>query len=206
MALSRTTKHLRTLVLLTITLEVIGVFLYLSKISILKGIVQGDYVSSDMINQLADWSYLQFVLHLALYSFAGLFFLRWTYVSQAGNKFFDSEKSKSLKEVLFLWLIPIFNLFRPLQHILGFSLQQYIKTDSKSLKNYRSLITVWWFMWLTSGPVGFLLEHFSFIDQSVDQSPSYMLLYLFLEIISIATGLLLIVILNRQLQFIRKNN
>tara|TARA_R110002050_G_scaffold122015_3_gene240501 strand:+ start:36846 stop:37466 length:621 start_codon:yes stop_codon:yes gene_type:complete len=205
MALSRTTKHLRLLVILVLVLEVAGIVLHFYQIDALGLIIKGEFVSSVYINKISDWSYWQFVAHLALYSFAGLFFLRWTYTSQIGAVFSKSNTSKSLKEVLVLWFIPFFNLFRPLQHIRAFSLQQFQSTDIKAIKNYRSLITIWWFLWLISGPVGRYLAHLSFPNESVVASYTYLIFYVFLEFLSIITAILFLVILGRQLHFIRGN-
>ena len=205
MALSRTTKHLRLLVILVTVLEIVGIVFHFYQIASLRAVIEGDFVSSAYINQISDWSYWQFLWHLALYSFAGLFFLRWSYVSQASKQFVKSNASKTLNEVLLLWFVPVLNLFRPVQHIIGFSLKQYLKIDEKAIKSYQALIIVWWCSWLVSGPFGRFLAHLSLPHQSVEQAYTYLIVYVFLEFLSIITGILFLVILGRQLRFLREN-
>tara|TARA_R110002050_G_scaffold91576_4_gene192215 strand:+ start:1669 stop:2289 length:621 start_codon:yes stop_codon:yes gene_type:complete len=205
MALSRTAKHLRLLVILVIALEIAGIVFHLYQMASLRAVIDGEFVSSATINQLSDWSYWQFLWHLALYSFAGLFFLRWSYISQAGKEFAKSNASKTLNEVLLLWFVPVLNLFRPARHIIDFSLKQYLKKVDKALKSYQTLIIVWWCIWLVSGPFGRFLVHLSVPHQSVEQTYTYLVVYVFLEFLSIITGILFLIILGRQLRFLREN-
>jgi hypothetical protein len=203
MSLKRTSKHLRSLVLLVLSLEVIGIYLHFKEIVLFKAVVNGSYVSSEEINQISALSYWQFAFYLGVYCFAGLFFLRWTYISQAKSKLIGELDSKSLKEVLSLWLIPIVNLFKPLQHIRSFLLVQYDKSIQKSLDSYSKLITTWWVLWLISGPLGRLLAHFIFPKENLEQSYHYLQWYIMLELLSLITALLFLMILRRQLKFIR---
>ncbi|PTM04077.1 MAG: hypothetical protein DA405_08440 [Bacteroidetes bacterium] len=205
MALSRTTKNLRFLVILIIALEIAGIVFHFYQITSLRVIIEGEFVSSAYINQISDWSYWQFLLHLALYSSAGLLFLRWSYVSQAGKQFVKSNASKTLNEVMLLWFVPVLNLFRPAQHIIGFSIKQYLKISDEAIKSYQALIIVWWCMWLVSGPFGRFLAYLSLPHQSVEQAYTYLIVYVFLEFLSIITGILFLVILGRQLRFLREN-
>lgn len=205
MALSRTNKHLRLLVILVIVLEIVGIVFHFYQMVSLRVVIEGEFVSSAYINQISDWSYWQFLSHLAVYSFAGLFFLRWSYISQAGKEFVQSNVSKTLNEVLLLWFVPVLNLFRPARHIIDFSLKQYLKRGDKALKGYQTLIIVWWCLWLVSGPFGRFLVHLFVPHQSVEQSYTYLIVYVLLECLSIITGILFLVILGRQLRFLREN-
>jgi|GEM_PF-5287273 len=206
MALSRTINHLRRLVILTISLEAVGVYLHFTQIDLLGSVIAGDFVSSEQINKISTWGNMQFIFHLGLYSFTALFFLRWSYISPYRGKQIDPRHSKSLSSFLLLWIIPLVNLVRPLQHILGFSLSQSKNRDPKSVGSYQRLIIIWWLLWLISGPLGRILAYLYYPNVSVAESYSYLLLYIALEFISIITGLLFIIILGRQLQFIRANN
>lgn len=205
MALSRTVKHLRLLVILTISLEAVGILLHFNQLGLLDLVIEGNFVSTEQINKFSRWGNYQFIFHLALYSFSALFFLRWAYVSDNKSKQTGTNQSKSLSSFLLLWLVPLANLVKPLQHILGFSLNQYKERDRKSLDSYQRLIIIWWVLWLISGPLGRVLIYVFYPDLSVVESYSYMLLYIAIEFISVITGILFITILSRQLQFIRAN-
>ena len=206
MALSRTIKHLRRLVILTISLEAIGIFLHASQIDLLGNIMAGDFVKANEINEMFIWGKRQFLFHLGLYSFTALFFVRWSYVSQKNKKYTEFDHTRPLASVLYLWLVPVANFIRPYQLILGFTLAQYCKRDLASLQSYRRLITIWWILWLISGPFGRFLAYLYYPNGSVFESYSYLFLYLGLEFISIICGLLFVVILGRQLRFFRTNN
>jgi hypothetical protein len=94
-------------------------------------------------------------------------------------------------------LIPFANLFKPLQYILGFLL---VQEDYKLLGNHRKLISIWWTLWLISGPLGRALAYFIFPQENLEQSYFYLLWYIFIELLALLTGLLLLMILRRQLK------
>jgi cytochrome bd-type quinol oxidase subunit 2 len=167
---------------------------------IFKAVVNESYVSSDEINQISDLSYWQFAFYLGGYSFAGLFFFKWTHLSQAKSILVGEPTRKSLKAILLLWLIPFANLIKPLQHILGFLL---VQKEAKSLESYRKLITAWWVLWLMSGPLGRILMHFIFPQENLEQSYFYLQWYIFIELLSVLTGLLFLLILRRQLKIFK---
>jgi hypothetical protein len=193
-----TSNYLRPLIVLILLLEIIGIYLHLKELALLKAIVNESYVASREINQISDLSYWQLLLYLGVYFFAGLFFIRWGYLSPP--KLVGEQRIKTLKEPLFLGLIPFANLFKPLQYILGFLL---VQEDHKSLGNYRKFITIWWTLWLISGPLGRALAYFIFPQENLEQSYFYLLWYIFIEWLALLTGLLLLMILRRQLKIFK---
>ncbi len=206
MALCRTINHLRLLVIFVISLELIGVVLHLKQMGLLKQILSGELVSTAEVNKSTSWGNMQFIVHLALYSFACLFFLRWTYVSQFVSKKVNAQPLKSLVQVILLWIIPIANLIRPIQYISEILLRQYPKSDVRALKSYQTTIKSWWILWLISGPIGRFFIYISYPDTNLDRSLTYLILYIIIELLSILTGVLFMVILSRQYKFIRRNS
>jgi hypothetical protein len=191
MLLKYTSNYLRPLIVLILLVDVIGIYLHLKELSLFKAIINESYVASKEINQISDLSYWQLLLYLAVYFFAGLFFIRWSYLSPP--KLVGEQRIKTLKEPLFLGLIPFANLFKPLQYILGFLL---VQEDYK----YRKLIRIWWTLWLISGPLGRSLAYFIFPQENLEESYFYLLWYIFIELLALLTGLLLLMILRRQLK------
>ena len=76
-----TSNYLRPLIVLILLLEIIGIYLHLKELALLKVIVNESYVASREINQISDLSYWQLLLYLGVYFFAALFFIRWCYLS-----------------------------------------------------------------------------------------------------------------------------
>ena len=198
MFLKYTSNYLRPLIVLILFLEIIGVYLHLKELALFKAIVNETYVASREINQISDLSYWQLLLYLGVYFFVGLFFIRWSYLSPP--KLVREQRSEILKKPLFLGLIPFANLFKPLQYVLDFLL---VQEDQKLLGNYRKLITIWWTLWLISGPLGRALAYFIFPQENLEQSYFYLVWYIFIELLALLTGLLFLNILRRQLKIFK---